>query len=292
LDGWDDLRELARRLKPHRPLELVAATAGNHGRAVARTASWFGIDSRIFVPAHTTAERVAAIEHEGASVVRVDGDYDRAVDAVESIQRPESILLQDTSRPGNEKVPSWVIDGYSTLGCEIDESLESLREAPPDLVLVQMGVGSLASAVVRHFKRAGSTAPPKVVGVEPVDSACVLEALRRGGLHSLGGVRGTMMAGLACGSMASVAWPWLSRGLDGVITIDDERAAEAMGLLADRGVVSGESGAAGLAGLLELGDAAAAQREFLGLRKGSRILLFSTEGDTDPRNYVRIVGGQ
>jgi diaminopropionate ammonia-lyase len=155
-------------------------------------------------------------------------------------------------------------------------------------VLVPVGVGSLATAIVRHFKAPARSRPSRVIGVEPEDSACVLESLRHGCVHALPGVRRTMMAGLACGTMASAAWPALRVGLDAVVTLSDDRAAAAMRALARRDVVAGESGAAGLAGLLELAEGLdAGGAPWIG--PGSRVLTFCTEGATDPVNYRAIV---
>ena len=62
--------------------------------------------------------------------------------------------------------------------------------------------------------------------------------------------------------------------------------------LAAVGIVSGESGAAGLAALLELADGehSDALRHGLGIDDSSRVLVISTEGATDPVAYERIVG--
>jgi diaminopropionate ammonia-lyase len=91
------------------------------------------------------------------------------------------------------------------------------------------------------------------------------------------------MAGLNCGRPSLIAWPVISRGLDVLVTIDDAWACEAMRLLAAAGVVSGESGAAGLGGLL-------AARASLELSPDASVLLVSTEGATDPEAYDHIVG--
>jgi diaminopropionate ammonia-lyase len=100
------------------------------------------------------------------------------------------------------------------------------------------------------------------------------------------------MAGLNCGTPSLIAWPLVSNGIDVFVAAPDERAREGMRLLAEAGIVSGESGAAGLAGLLELSsdDSAAPALELLGLEPSSRLLLLSTEGATDPEAYLEIVG--
>ena len=98
------------------------------------------------------------------------------------------------------------------------------------------------------------------------------------------------MAGLACGEPSLLAWQELERGAAAFLAIPDAAAVEAMRWLAARGIVSGESGAAGLAGLrLMLADTGA--RAALRLGEDSRVLLFSTEGATDPALYASLIAG-
>lgn len=160
-------------------------------------------------------------------------------------------------------------------------------------MLVQIGVGTLASAVVRHFRRAGLLERATVVGVEPVGAACALRSVEAGVPVMLCvGADASIMAGLNCGTPSSAAWPSLLYGINAFVAVDDEQARIAMRLLAAEGIVSGESGAAGLAGLLELLEGAEAghTRAVLKLGAGSRVLLLSTEGITDPVAYAAIVG--
>ncbi len=147
---WEAIEDLEQRLEPLRPLSLVAATDGNHGRAVARVARLLGLGARIFVPGDMVAARREAIAEESAEVVVVDGGYD---EAVERSAEAEGLLISDTSWPGYERVPSWVIEGYSTMLWEIEEELIRRDERGPDLVIVQVGVGAFAAAVANHFRR-------------------------------------------------------------------------------------------------------------------------------------------
>jgi diaminopropionate ammonia-lyase len=97
------------------------------------------------------------------------------------------------------------------------------------------------------------------------------------------------MAGLACGEPSILAWRILDRGADAFMTIPDTAAAEAMRLLASLGVVGGESGVAGLAGLLKAARDPAL-RAALKLDASSRVLCYGTEGATDAEVYRGIVG--
>lgn len=273
------LDELKAALADHLPLELIAATDGNHGRAVARMAKLLGLTAHILVPDDMVAARIAAIEGEGARVTVVEGSYDEAVEQSAALADDRHLVISDTSWPGYEQIPAWVIDGYATIGLEVDEQLRALGLTAPDVVTTQVGVGAFASAVVRHFRPQGAT----VVAVEPTVADCAIASIEAGEIATVPGPHDSIMAGLNCGSPSLIAWPVLERGVDVFIAVDDELAREAMRLLARDGIVSGESGAAGLAGLLD-------RREQLGLRPDQVVLTISTEGATDPVGYAEIVG--
>lgn len=280
---WNSLEDLAARLPL---LSLAAATDGNHGRAVARMAKLLGLGARIFVPAGTARARIEGIESEGATCEVVNGSYDDAVRRSAQEAGESCLVISDTSWPGYTDVPRWVIEGYSTIFEEVDERL---GEATPDLVVVQVGVGALAAAAARHYRRPGVEHSPALVAVEPVTSACMLAAMEAGRIVTIPGPHDSIMAGLNCGTASVVAWPYVSSGYDAFIAIDDERAREGMRALAEVGVLSGETGAAGLGGLTELLEMPGA-RDRLGAGPSTSVLVLSTEGATDPAAYERIVG--
>ena len=269
---------LAARLEG-RELTLVAATDGNHGRAVARMAGLLGQSARILVPRDMAAERIDAIRGEGATVTVVDGNYDQAVAASAALADDTHVIISDTSWDGYEQVPGWVIDGYRTIVEEVLETLAGRGAAPPTVVVTQMGVGAFATAMIRGFSPLGA----RMIGSEPTKAACVLESIRAGERVQLDGPLDSIMAGLNCGTPSPLAWPDLLAGLEYATAVTDEDAQDAMRALAAIGVVAGESGAAGLAALLAHGPA-------LGLTESDRILLVSTEGATDQDAYRRIVG--
>jgi diaminopropionate ammonia-lyase len=266
--AWETIEELARQLHPHRRLELVAASEGNHGRAVARMARWLGMAANILLPAAAARARVERIRDEGARVTMIDGSYDDAVAAAARLDG-RSLVISDTAWEGYEQVPKWVVDGYSTLFGETDAQLLEGNEQQPDVVAVQMGVGSLAAAVVGHYRQPGSRT--RVIGVEPSAAACVLESVRAGRLVDVAGPFDASMGGLNCGRPSLVAWPFLKNGLSACVAIPTARAEEAAAALAAEGVASTACGAAGLAGLLEHGKE-------LELSGRSRVLIVSTEG--------------
>jgi diaminopropionate ammonia-lyase len=289
---WEEIWELEERLAPLRPLSLVAATDGNHGRAVARVARLLGLGAKIFVPRYMANARREAIASEGAEVIVVDGTYDEAVERSAGAVGERGLVISDMSWPGYERIPSWVIEGYSTMLWEIDDELERRNEAGPDLVVVQVGVGAFAAAVTRHFRSPRASPRPKVMSVEPASADCLLQSVEAGSIVSVPGPHDSIMSGLNCGRPSLVAWPTVSRGIDLLVAVDDEPAHEAIRLAADSGVVSGETGAAGLSGLLEILRTGGAElRRTLGIGGETRVLLFNSEGATDPEAYRRVMVG-
>lgn len=288
---WSTIDELRALVAPLRPLTLVAATDGNHGRAVARMAHLLGFAASIYVPAGTAAARIEAIRGEGATVEVVDGDYDAAIRRSARDGGPHHMVISDTSWEGYERVPRWVIDGYATIFDEVSGSLAERGEREPTLVVVPVGVGALAAATIHHCRNILAAAP-RILGVEPGSAACVLASLRAGEPVTVPGPHPSIMVGLNCGTPSRIAWPRLRRGLDALVAISDDRARAAMRALAAEGIVSGETGAAALGGLYEVltGSGGPRLRERWDLGPRSRVLVLSTEGATDPGAYDEVVG--
>ncbi len=257
---------------------LVAASAGNHGRAVAHVAALRGLHARIFLPERATPGRRAAIGGEGAEVVVVDGTYEEAVaEAAEAAARPDAIEIADIGDSGPAR---WVIDGYHTLFAEAG------AQAAHDLILVPVGCGSLAAAAARHGAATGAT----VIGVEPVTAACLTASLVAGEPTAVR-TPGTTMAGLDCAEVSTSAWPTLRRGIHGMVTVSDAETHAAMRRLATHGLEVGDCGAATLAALEALATEAECTglRRAVGLGSATRVLLVASEGASDPEGYRRIV---
>ena len=294
-EPWSDVHDLARRIAGLRPLSLVAATDGNHGRAVARMARLLGLGARIFVPEGTSRARIDAIAGDGAEVVVVPGGYDAAVARSAEDAGPSAVVISDTSWPGYADVPRWVIEGYATMFTEIDDALAAGRRGLPDVVVVPIGVGALAAAAVLHVHRhwgrgGGSGAGPVVVGVEPADAACATASALAGKLLTLDGEQRSIMAGLNCGTPSPVAWPLVSRGVAGFVTIGDEWARRAVRELAAAGIEAGETGAAALAGVDALHDEGYGGPLRSLLAPDVSVLVLVTEGASDLAAWRRILG--
>ncbi|MFQ5947373.1 MAG: diaminopropionate ammonia-lyase [Acidimicrobiia bacterium] len=287
---WNTIDELAEWVAPLRPLALATATDGNHGRAVARMAALLGFEARILVPSGTPPAFVGALGGEGAAVTIVDGDYDDAVRRAALEAGPRCLVISDTSWPGYEEIPLWVIEGYSTIFTEVDEVL-AVGGVEPDVVVVPVGVGALGAAAVHWACRPGRGRQAQLWAVEPVTAACVMESIRRGERTSIDHTHDSIMNGLNAGTPSLVAWPLLQRGFDWLVTIEDEWARRAMRDLAETGVVAGATGAAGLGALFAIRELLGSDwTRAMGLGARSTVLVLCTEGATDPTLYQQVVG--
>lgn len=266
---------------------VTCATDGNHGRSVAWGAQRFGAQCVIFVHPGVSQGRRAAIAKYGAEVREVPGTYDDSVREAERIAKAHGWhVVSDTSYPGYTEVPRDVMQGYRVMA----EEAATQIPAAPTHVFIQGGVGGVAAAVaVQMRQRFG--AGTKVIVVEPEKAACLLASAEAGQPTTIEGDLDTLMAGLACGEPSLLAWQELERSTYAFMSVSDDSAVACMKLLAARTppVTAGESAVAGLAGLL-LGAREPFARTALGLDQDSRVLLFGTEGATDPEVYERLVG--
>ncbi|MBY5161506.1 diaminopropionate ammonia-lyase [Salsipaludibacter albus] len=275
---WDRVRAVAH----DHPVHLVTATDGNHGRAVARLASDLDLPATILAPSTVPAGAISAIEREGARVEVLDVDYDTTVGRAADLARdlPDGALVQDTAWEGYTRVPARIVEGYATMLEEVDDQLAARGLPAPGLLVVPVGVGSLAQAVVTHARSRGpGTRAPAVLAVEPTSAACVLASLRKDERTTVA-TQDTVMAGLNCGTPSALGWPVLHAGLDAACTVGDDQARAASDDLGDHGVSSGPSGAATLAGARQVlaGPGAPGRRDTLGLRPDDVVVLLSTEG--------------
>jgi diaminopropionate ammonia-lyase len=270
---------------------VCTATDGNHGRSVAWGAQLFGCRSVIYIHEHVSIGRQEAMEAFGATVIRITGNYDDSVrQAMNDSKRHGWQLIADTSYPGYHEVPALVLQGYTLM---VEEALKGM-EKPPTHVFIQGGVGSLAASVAGWLWHRCGNAMPRIILCEPTRAACLLASFETGQITAVRGALDTMMAGLACGEVSEQAWEMLNGVTHGCLALPDSAAMEAMRSLAhraysERAIIGGESAVAGLAGaLLVAGNEA--WRRAMALDEHSIVLLFGTEGDTDPELYQHIVG--
>ncbi len=282
-----------------RNITFASATDGNHGRGIAWAAMQLGLKCEIYVHKETSKARIDAIRRYGAKVTIVDGNYDDAVRQVEKDAKERGwYIISDTSWPGYEEIPTWIMQGYTSILLESQEQFAGMGIARPTHVFVQAGVGALAGAVVGFYTTLFKDNPPIFVVVEPNKAPCIFESMKinDGKPHSVKGDLDTIMAGLACGDPSPIAFQVLSKNADCFISVPDYIAARGMRILScplygDPFIISGESGAVPLGALYsimtEKGDLAL--REALKLDNNSLIYMINTEGNTDPKHFRQIV---
>lgn len=277
-------------------LTFVTATDGNHGRGVAWTANRLKQKAIVYMPKGSAQERLENIRAEGAEASITDFNYDEAVRiANERAQQPNCVMVQDTAWEGYTDIPTWIMQGYMTMGYE---AYNQLGENKPTHIFLQAGVGSMAGAMQGLFANLYGEDRPIVTVVEPNKANCVFRTAQAddGKLHFVTGQMDTIMAGLACGEPCTIGWEVLRDYSDNFVSCPDYVAAKGMRILSspvggDTRVVSGESGASTLGCVAEImtNPALASIREQLKLDGNSRVLFISTEGDTDRKNYLDIV---
>lgn len=276
-------------------LTFVTATDGNHGRGVAWTAHQLKQNSVVYMPKGSAEERLKNIQSEGADAAITDMNYDEAVRlAHQKAEENGWIMVQDTAWEGYEDIPTWIMQGYGTMGYEVMQQLSQ----KPTHIFLQAGVGSMAGAITGYFANMYGEERPIITIVEPNKADCLFRTAEAddGSLHFVTGDMDTIMAGLACGEPCSIGWEVLRRYAHNFISCPDYAAAKGMRILGnpsgrDSKIISGESGAACVGCVAEIlqNPELKPLKEQLQLDENSRILFFSTEGDTDKENYKAIV---
>ena len=274
-------------------LHFVTATDGNHGKGVAWAAAKLGCHAHVYLPKGSVQARAQAIRDIGnTEAVITEWGYDDTVRYAAKLADEQGwVLIQDTSWPGYEDIPRAIIQGYTTMCREASEQLEELGLAPTH-VFLQAGVGAMAGGVLGWLRNRYPDSDLTAAIVEPTEAACIFESVAAadGKMHPAAGSGRTIMAGLNCGEVCPLTWPILRCQADAWFSCPDQVAIQGMRLLNRADVISGESGAvtAGLASLMAQ-DAFADVKQALKLNRDSVLLLFSTEGDTDPEAYREIV---
>ena len=282
--------------EPNIPV-FCTATDGNHGKALAWTAKQNNKECVVYVPRNTTDLRIKAISKLGAKVYKLDKNYEDTCDYAREISLINNWkLIQDTSWGGYEYIPSLIMSGYLTHFNELESQLELNYKNKVDIIFLQCGVGSWAASCIWYFLNKYKVNRPKIVIVEPTESAGVFESFEKGARITPKGNFNTIMAGLNCGIPSKNAWDIIKSGCDASIIISDDYVIKATREYYyprdnDQRIISGESGAAGLGGLLKsISDPAFDKlRKHINLNPKSNVLLFNTEGATDINDFNEII---
>ena len=279
---------------------FFTATDGNHGRGVAWAAHKLGQKAVVHMPKGSSKPRFDNIAKEGAQVTIEELNYDDCVRlaAAEAERTEHGVIVQDTAWDGYEEIPSWIMQGYGTMASEAADQLRQVGVNRPTHVFIQAGVGSLAGAVVGYFTNLFPNDPPKFIVMEAMAADCLYQGALAGDgkPRKVDGDLRTIMAGLACGEPNTISWDILRNHVSSFVSCPDWVSARGMRMLAvpvkgDPTVISGESGAVGMGLIAELmeNDWYREFRESIGLDRFSQVLLFSTEGNTDPLKFRKVI---
>ena len=218
---------------------LVTASAGNHGRAVARAARLTGVSCEVFMPRDAPVSKVVAVQRLGASV-ELDGV---------SVEEALGLARQRAQETGAALVHPFddldVIAGQGTLALELLEDVPDLAR-----VVVPVGGGGLAGGIGIALRRAGVEV--ELVGVQALTCAPYVQALR-GAAGELEGAAGATIAdGIAIKRPGELTLVLLRELLSGIETVTEEQIAAAMVFLAeDAKLVAEGAGAVSVATLLD-----------------------------------------
>ncbi len=281
---------------------FFTATDGNHGRGVAWAANRLGQKAVVLMPKGSVQSRFNNIAKEGAQVSIEEVNYDECVRRANAMaeKTEHGVMVQDTAWEGYEDIPAWIMQGYGTMASEAAQQLKEAGVDRPTHIFIQAGVGSLAGAVQGYFANLFHDCEPTVVVMEAQAADCLYQGAKAGDgdIRIVDGDLSTIMAGLACGEPNIISWDILKNHSAFFVSCPDWVSAKGMRMLGapvkgDPQVVSGESGAVGmgLIATLMTEPEYAELKDAIGLDKNSRVLMFSTEGDTDPENYRKIVWG-
>ena len=279
---------------------FFTATDGNHGRGVAWSARQLGQKAVVLMPQGTVKSRFDNIQKEGAKVTIEDANYDECVRRAcrQAKEAERGIVIQDTAWPGYEQIPCRIMQGYGTMAGEAAQQLKEAGFERPTHVFIQAGVGSLAGAIAGFYANLYGENRPKIIVMEADAADCHYQSALAGDGHprAVTGSLDTMMAGLACGEVNPISFDILKNHADCFVSCGDEISARGMRMLAcpeggDAAIVSGESGAIGpgLVSAIMEEESLKDLRKALGLDENSVVLLFSTEGATDPENYAAVM---
>ncbi|KAI6356293.1 hypothetical protein MCOR25_007909 [Pyricularia grisea] len=259
---------------------LYASGEIMHGHAVAYMAEQLGIEAKIYMPSDCPLQDKLAVGDQ-ATLVPAGNNLDQALSEArnDSLRDANGLLISDCAIEGYEQIPRFIVEGYSTIFTELDEQLKALG-VEPTLILVPVGVGSLAQAAVRHYKTERRLPAHRcaIVTVEPEDADCLYLSIRdEQATEVKPGF--TNMHGINCGVVSKIAFPELLHTVDACVTVCVRRADEACREMGRSGVPNGPCGAATLAALWRL-QAAVINSGFIAGLFGhhSNVILLNTEG--------------
>ena len=219
---------------------LITASAGNHAQGVAYAAKVYGCKAVIVMPTTTPLMKVDRTKSYGAEVVLYGNVYDEAAAHAAKLAAEHGYTF---IHPFDDPA---VATGQGTIAMEIIKELPTV-----DYILVPVGGGGLAAGVSTLAKLLNPKI--KVIGVEPAGANCLQASLAAGKPVTLPSVS-TIADGTAVKTPGKKIFPYLQKGLDDVITVeDDELIVAFLDIVENHKLIVENSGLLTVAALKHLG---------------------------------------
>ena len=271
-------------------ITVSTATAGNHGRSVAWGAQRLGLKCKIFISEFVSESRADAMRNLGADVIRVKGNYDNSLkECIEQSNKNNWEIVQDVSWEGYKEVPKLIMAGYTIM---VKEIIDEIDKNSITHVFLQAGVGGMAAAIIAGFAKLSKDIPQFII-IEPENADCVFQSIKNNKPTTVDIKKETVMGGMSCGDVSSIAWEILKHSANYCLTIPDEAISTAVALLAearlsDKKIIGGECAVPGIIALIGSFN----NKEYLDklkLNAKSNVLLFGCEGLTDKAMYQKLL---
>jgi diaminopropionate ammonia-lyase len=271
-------------------ITVSTATAGNHGRSVAWGAQRLGLKCKIFISEYVSESRAEAMRNLDAEVIRVKGNYDNSLkECIEQSNKNNWEIVQDVSWEGYKEVPKLIMAGYTIMVKEIISEIEMNSITH---VFLQAGVGGMAAAMIAGFAKLSENIPQFII-IEPENADCVFQSIKNNRPTTVDIKKETVMGGMSCGDVSSIAWEILKNSANFCLTIPDEAISTAVALLAEarlseEKIIGGECAVPGVIALIGSFN----NKEYLDrlkLNSKSNVLLFGCEGLTDNAMYQKLL---
>jgi diaminopropionate ammonia-lyase len=271
-------------------ITVSTATAGNHGRSVAWGAQRLGLKCKIFISEFVSESRAKAMRNLDAEVIRVKGNYDNSLkECIEQSNINSWEIVQDVSWEGYKEVPKLIMAGYTIM---VKEIIDEIEKNSVTHVFLQAGVGGMAAAMIAGFAKLSKTIPQFII-IEPENADCVFQSIKNNKPTTVDIKKETVMGGMSCGDVSSIAWEILKNSANYCLTIPDEAISTAVALLAEKRlsnekIVGGECAVPGIIALIGSFN----NKEYLDklkLNSESNVLLFGCEGLTDNTMYQKLL---
>jgi threonine dehydratase len=245
---------------------VIAASAGNHGMAVAFHCQRLGIPATVVMPVHAPLIKVTSVQRYGGQTRLYGSDYDAAFDEAQRLGGQEGLnFIHAFNDP-------WVVSGQGTLGLELHEQSLEL-----DAVIVPVGGGGLIAGIALALKRLQPTI--RIIGVQAEQAPSMRAALDKGKVVQLPPAA-TIADGIAVRAVGEIPLGLVQKHVDEIVTVDEGEIANAVMLLLEIEKTVAEGAAA-------VPLAALVNRKIA--LKGKRVALIVSGGNIDMNLISRII---